>query len=155
MINVNLSMMVVLIGLYPFLSQWPWLFNFKLKVTAMSNGFNWKFYILIWLWWNYVWLLIILCQVDHEYTTIIDFCRCSREILTHFLIWKKNPLNVVFFSDTVIMRFFKLCIVMNLLGVYIFIVGLVTFTLFQGHRCVRNINCKLCFLNSCLISCLL
>ena len=35
--------------------QRPWLY---FKVTAMSNSFNWKFYVLIWLNWNVVQLLI-------------------------------------------------------------------------------------------------
>ena len=43
---------------------------------------------------------------------------------------------------------FKLCIIITFLGVYIFIVGLITLTLFQGHVCVRNINCKLLVLDS-------
>ena len=33
----------------------------------------------------------------------------------------------------------------TLLGIRIFIVGLTTLTLFQGHRCVRNINYELAF----------
>ena len=33
--------------------------------------------------------------------------------------------------------------VITLLGVYIVILGLMTLTLFQGDRCVRNINFKL------------
>ena len=36
----------------------------------------------------------------------------------------------------------------TLLGVYIVILGFMTFTLFQGHRCVRNINCGFWFLSS-------
>ena len=36
--------------------------------------------------------------------------------------------------------------VIALLGVYIVILGLMILTLFQGHRCVRNVNCKLCVL---------
>ena len=40
---------------------------------------------------------------------------------------------------------FKLCMIIALLEVYSFIVGLMTLTLFQGYRCVRNINWILCF----------
>ena len=29
------------------------------------------------------------------------------------------------------------------------IVGLMTLTLFQDHRCIRDINCKLCFVDPC------
>ena len=36
-----------------------------------------------------------------------------------------------------------------LLGVYIAVLVLMTLTLPQGHRCVRNINCKLRVLDSC------
>ena len=37
--------------------------------------------------------------------------------------------------------------IVTLLGVCIVIVGLMTLTWFQGHRCVRNINCQLCILD--------
>ena len=37
------------------------------------------------------------------------------------------------------------------LGVDIVILGLMTLTLFQGHRCVRNINCKPRVLDCCLL----
>ena len=47
------------------------------------------------------------------------------------------------------MRSFKLCMVTTLLGVYIDILGLMTLALFQGHRYVRNIYGRLCFLDSC------
>ena len=40
----------------------------------------------------------------------------------------------VVFTDTVPAIFFKLCIIITLLGVYQIILGLVTLTLFQGHR---------------------
>ena len=50
-----------------------------------------------------------------------------------------------FFLDTVYVRSFKLCMITTILGVYIFIVGLMTFTLFQGHGYVRNINGKYAF----------
>ena len=43
---------------------------------------------------------------------------------------------------------------LTLLGVYMFIVDLMTSTLFQGHRCARNVNYKSCFLDSSLDSCL-
>ena len=61
---------------------------------------------------------------------------------------KKN-LNVGFFMDTVEARSFKLCMIITLLGVYIIMIGLMTLTLFQGNRRVRNKNCKLCVLDSC------
>ena len=53
-------------------------------------------------------------------------------------------------------EFFSLCMIVTLLGAYIFHVDFMTLTL--GHRYVRNNNCKLCFflrfLDSCLDSCL-
>ena len=49
------------------------------------------------------------------------------------------------FMDTVQARFFKLCIIITLLGVYQFIPGLLTLTLFQGHGYVRIIKSKLVF----------
>ena len=77
-----------------------------------------------------------------------DFPTFSREIIKIFP--RSKNLNVAFFSGTVIARSFKLCMIITLLRVYIFIVGLIILTLFQSHRCVRNINCKLCFLD-CLL----
>ena len=61
----------------------------------------------------------------------------------------KKKINVAFFLDTIKARSFKLCMIIILLGVYIFIESLMTLTLFQGHRYVRNINCKLCFFDAC------
>ena len=54
-------------------------------------------------------------------------------------------LALAFFSDVIKARSFKLCMVVTLLWIYIVIVSLMTLTLFQGYRCVRNVNCKLCF----------
>ena len=45
--------------------------------------------------------------------------------------------------------------IITLFGVHIFIAGLMTLTVLQDHRCVRNINCKLCFFDFCLDSCAL
>ena len=86
----------------------------------------------------------------HHYTTAFEWCLCLREIIDTFPHLEKY---VAFISDTAKARSFKLCMIIILLGVYIFIVGLMTLTLFQGHRCVRNINCKLCFVDSCVDSC--
>ena len=84
------------------------------------------------------------------HTTILNFCTCSRDavdIFPHFE--KKNHLNLAFSSDTIKARSFKLCMIIALLWVYIFIEGLMTLALFQGHRCVRNINSKLHVWDSC------
>ena len=56
MINVKLCMKVVFIELYSFIPlSGTWLY---FKVTAVSNSFNWKFYVLIQLSGKFVWLLI-------------------------------------------------------------------------------------------------
>ena len=57
--------------------------------------------------------------------------------------------NVGFFFDTTEARSVKLFMTRTLLGVYIVMLGLMTLALFQGHRCVRNINCKFHVLDSC------
>ena len=53
------------------------------------------------------------------------------------------------------MRSFKLYMIITLLRAYIIVVGLMSLILFQGHKYVRNMNCKLCFLDSCLDPCVL
>ena len=95
-----------------------------------------------------------LPQADHEYTTDFDFCTCLTQIIDIFPHLQKN-FEIKFFSDTVIARSFKLFMIMTLLGVNILIVALMILTLFQGHRCARNINCKFGFLGFCLDFCLL
>ena len=39
--------------------------------------------------------------------------------------------------------------IITLLGVYLVTVGVMILTLYQGHRYVRYINCKLLVLDSC------
>ena len=70
-----------------------------------------------------------------------------REIINIFPLLKKN-FDVGFFSRTIQARSFKLCMIITSLGVYIVILGLMTLTLIQGHRCV-NIHCQLRVLDSC------
>ena len=62
--------------------------------------------------------------------------------------WRNN-INVGFFFDTVYARSSKLCIAVTLLGLYMFIQGVMAMTLFLAHRCVRNMNSKLWFEDSC------
>ena len=64
----------------------------------------------------------------------------------HFLIGKKG-FKACFFSYTIKARSFHFCIVIILLWVYID--GLMTLTLFQDHRCVRNTNCIFWILAPC------
>ena len=73
--------------------------------------------------------------------------------ISQFLIFAHVQRRTAFFSGTLQARSFKHSMIIKLLGVYVFIVGLVILTLFQGHRCVRNMECKLCVLGSCLDSC--
>ena len=68
---------------------------------------------------------------------------------------KKKLFDVVFSSDSVKEKSVKLCMIITLLWVYIFMAGLFTLSLFVGHKSLRNINYKLCFLDSCLDSSLL
>ena len=65
----------------------------------------------------------------------------------------ETDFNVAFFTDTVKARSFKLCVIITLLRVYIFMAALMTLTLFEGHSCVRYINCKVCFSDCWLDSC--
>ena len=71
--------------------EWPWPY---FKVTAVSNSFNWKFCILIWLSSNFVGLL---SQVDTDYTTIFIFLY-SREIIDMFSDFTKPPLMLAFWQ---------------------------------------------------------
>ena len=66
----------------------------------------------------------------------------SRGIIEIFPVLRQK-LNRWLFHRHWLSEVFKLCITTTLFGVYQFIPGLLTLTLFQGHRCVRNINCKL------------
>ena len=50
-INVKLCVMILLIELYVFLHFW-WNWPY-FEVTAVSNSMNGKFYVLIWLSWNF------------------------------------------------------------------------------------------------------
>ena len=139
-IIVKLCMMVVLIELtllYHF--QWPWS---CFKVTAMSNSFH----ILIRLSWNFVWLLSTSCKswIYHYFW----LRTCWREIIDIISSFEKI-INVSFFSDTIERRSFILCMIITFLGFYIVIQGLMTLTLFQGYRFVRNRNCKLLVLGCC------
>ena len=63
--------------------------------------------------------------------------------MTYWLIWRN--FNVGFSLDTIEARFFKLCMIIVLPEVYIVILGLMSLTLFQGHRFVTNVNCKFLF----------
>ena len=115
--------------------QWPWPY---FKVTAVSNSFNWKFHL-----YN-CWLY----QIYHQYAIIFLFLHMFKgDNWLISLFWEN--FNVGFFSDTVKASSFKLCMIVTLLRVYVVIVGLMTLILFEGHRCVKNINCKLHVLDGC------
>ena len=74
------------------------------------------------------------------------FRTCSREIIDIFPgLENKTNLKRCLFSDIIKAK-------SSMLGVYIVIVALITFTLFQGHLRVRNINCKLRVLDVFLCS---
>ena len=103
--------------------QWPWLY---FKVTAVSNSFHWKFYVLIPLSWNFVWLLIT-SSWSWIYYYFFYFCTCSREIIgTYFLVWKTN----VGLFRLIKARSFKLWMIMTLLGLHFHHKFNITYTLF-------------------------
>ena len=116
--------------------QWPW---HDFKVTAVPNNCNWKFHVLIHISWNFVGLLSTWTS-SWIYHYFIYFCICLREIIDMFPDLTKKKKIFGFFTNT--SKFFKLCIIITLLGVYQLIPGLMTLTMLQGHRCVRVINCN-------------
>ena len=84
--------------------QWPWLY---FKVIALSNSFNWSFYVFIRLSSNFVGLL----------STLRRLWICHYFWLSHLfkgdnwhVSWFDKNFIVGFFIDTVSVRFFKLCI---------------------------------------------
>ena len=78
----------------------------------------------------------------------------SWEIIDTFPQLKKY--NIDIFMDTMKPTSFKLYMITTLLGIYIVILGLMTLTLFQGHKCVRmNIstaNCMFLILVMCSLN---
>ena len=120
------------------------------KVTAVSNSSNLRFYLLIQLSWNFIGLLSTSSRswIYHLFGGCIGGVHTySREITdVHPHLGKKN---VGFFLDIIKARSSRLFMVMIMLGVYIVSLGLMTLTLFQSHKCVRNVNCKLHVLDSC------
>ena len=87
-----------------------------------------------------------ICHVDHECNSFFGNAGTySREIIRIKPHLKKKK-KMLAFSQTLFEALsFKLCVVITLLRVYIVMLGLMTLTLFQGHRCVRNINCIFLF----------
>ena len=61
-----------------------------------------------------------------------------------------------FFTNTVQVKFAKLCFIITLLGVYPFMPGLMTFALFQGQRCQSNRKLQIVFkfLSTAVKSCM-
>ena len=97
-----------------------------------------------------------LRQLDHEYTAVFDFCTYSRgitNIFSHLKKTKTKNKNVCLSSDTVKAISFKQCMIILLLGVDQFRPDLRTLTLFQGHRCVRNIICRCMCVRACVRAC--
>ena len=126
-----------------FHSQWPWP---HFKVTAVSNRLNWKFYVLISLSWNFIGLSSTSSRSRTHH--LFWWARISKGDNWYISSFEKN-FNIGFLSDTFKAKSFKLCRIITLLGIYIVVLGVMTLTFLQGHRCVRNINCKLHILDSC------
>ena len=115
-IKVKVCMMVLHIELYLFITLSVTLTYFK--VTAMSNNFNLKFYFHIQLSWNSVGL----------WSTSSRLWICHYSLLSHIfkgdnchVSWFDKNFIVGAFTDTVRARFFKLCVIITLFGVYQFI----------------------------------
>ena len=105
----------------------------------MSNSFNWKFYVHIQLSWNFVRLLITSSRLwIYHYFWFSHMFKGDNWHISWF--GKKKML----FSQTPLKQDLSNFARLSLLGVDIVILGLMTLTLFQGHRCVRNITCKNC-----------
>ena len=70
---------------------------------------------------------------------IVDYTKWIMNIpipLFFIFSFEKNEIknfNMTFFLDTVVVRSFKLCIIITLLGVYIFIVDLMTLTVSRSQ----------------------
>ena len=79
------------------------------------------------------------------------FCRSHIFKGDNFYLSSFKPFHAGFFSDTSNAGYFKLCMLITFFGRHIIILGLKTLTLFQGHMCVRNINCKLRVSDSCAL----
>ena len=96
-------------------SHWPKLY---FSVTAVPNSFNWRFYVLIRLSWNFVRLLIASSRswVYHCYP-LPSPAHVQGRYVTYLLVLICFYMG--FFSDTITRRSFKLCIIITLLGVYI------------------------------------
>ena len=80
-----------------------------------------------------------------------DFCICSWEIIDILFphLKKTTTYNFGFHSDIIKASAFKFNMIITFCVVHIVIVGLMTLTLIQGHRCVRNIKCNFRVLDSC------
>ena len=87
--------------------------------SQVSNSFDWKFYVLIRLSLNFLQLLVMSSRSwIYQYFLFLHMCK---EENGHISLFEQN-FNVPFFSDTIKARSFKLCLIITLLGVYIFIV---------------------------------
>ena len=128
--------------------QWSWHY---FKVTAVSNSLNWKSYV-IWLSWNFVGLH----WAGHEYTTFFTSALFRDD--RHFFFWCDKNIYCWLFHRHCSSEVFQTLDYYNLawgLPNHTRFDDLDFVSRFQGHRCFRNMNCKLCVLDSCLDSCLL
>ena len=116
--------------------QWPWLY---FKVTAISNSFDWKFNVSIWLSWNFV--VLLSASSRSYYVWLLHLFKGDNL----YVFWFDKYFIISFFTNTVQARFFKLCIIITLLG------GLPDYTRFDDLDPVwrwlvcQNYYCKLLF----------
>ena len=121
--------------------HFQWLLPY-FKVTAVSNCVNLKFYVLIQLNGNFWGLWNISNRLwMHDHFLVLHIFKGVNWCVSRF---DKN--FMLAFSWTL---FFRLCIIVFLLGVYQVVSSFLTLTLFQYHMCVKNIHCQFCILDSC------
>ena len=108
--------------------QCPWVQN--LKVTGVWNGFNWNP-----IEFKLCWIVKPIKMIMNVSPFFLNFLHAFKGDNWH--ISSSGFLKkVCFFSDTTEVRSFNHCMIITLLWVCLFIVGLMTLTLFQGHRLI-------------------
>ena len=144
-INVKFCQMVLHIEVYLFI-------DFSMTLSLFQGHSNVKYFLLK--FWCCYPIMLKLCWIVEYIKQVINIPAFF--LLLHIfqgdnlcVSWFDKNFIVGFFTDTIQDFFFKLYIIIILLGIHQFMPGLMTLILFQGHRCFRIINCKLFVLYSC------
>ena len=126
------------------LFQWP---RFYFKVTAVSNSFNWKCYVLFWFKLKLCTIVRYVKQVNNI-PLFLAFEHIYGKKLMCFLIWQN--LYYLLFYGHFSREVFQALHYYHLAWGLPMHTGFDELDLVRGHRCVRTINCKL-FFGSCLL----